>query len=483
MTEKEEMEVLKKAIPDLQEKYRHSTHALLNLSGPKAKIEDRRAALWAWHEAGLALFNVEEKVIAKYASATPDGDPVNYTDKAETAVNLLDTIAAHYTTLFHEARILNIPADKLKLNMTAFTNLQRMVNEILPGKANALRDRFVQAGLPVSGFETVKSSAQGIDARFFIIGIVLLVSALGLSIWGFILGDLTSDQRRILQWILPLASGFGAGSFTGSIWVKGNRLIPGLATAATGGFAIWLLTLVLLPSASEYQTVSVYLQHRKQPLLRDFELIVFIPGLNPIRERGHDGAASLQLSSHLKIIESLVVKCPGFSLRDRGPFSIARGRLLLVMVENASPAPLLPEQFPSEDAIADRPSKEQLTVPPRFKPTEVTFRYKNLTDRNLRLLLFNCSRHIQPPKGNLVPRSPWMDWEFLARDEFQTFDRFEGSSGWFCFFVYTWTDLLDGRNNFPLGCKNIFERRITMLTVTETGDEARPFRATFEQEE
>jgi hypothetical protein len=60
------------------------------------------------------------------------------------------------------------------------------------------------------------------------------------------LKDLRFDQRRILLWVLPLASGFAAGAFAGSFSVKARDWIPGLIISATGGFGVWLISFFLL---------------------------------------------------------------------------------------------------------------------------------------------------------------------------------------------------------------------------------------------
>lgn len=84
---------------------------------------------------------------------------------------------------------------------------------------------------------------------FFIVGCVLLLAALAAFFWGFALGTLTASQRFLLLWLLPLASGFACGCFAGSLHVTGK--IGTLATAATGGFAIWVLTFYGLPRAAD----------------------------------------------------------------------------------------------------------------------------------------------------------------------------------------------------------------------------------------
>src|ERR1700730_11602266 len=58
---------------------------------------------------------------------------------------------------------------------------------------------------------------SAINWPFFGVGVALLLIALGFAIWTFYLGNVTADQRLIDLWALPLASAFGAGSFTGSL--------------------------------------------------------------------------------------------------------------------------------------------------------------------------------------------------------------------------------------------------------------------------
>ncbi len=76
-------------------------------------------------------------------------------------------------------------------------------------------------------------------AGFFAIIVV------GLVIWAFAIGNLTPDRREILRWGLPIASAIAAGSFTGGIRVT-KSVLGHLGVAATGGFAVWLITFYVL---------------------------------------------------------------------------------------------------------------------------------------------------------------------------------------------------------------------------------------------
>lgn len=84
-----------------------------------------------------------------------------------------------------------------------------------------------------------------INWPWFILGCVLLAAALVAFFWAFSLDYLSPSRRFLLMWLLPLASGFGCGCFAGSLKVSGP--LGNLAIAATGGFAVWILSHFLLP--------------------------------------------------------------------------------------------------------------------------------------------------------------------------------------------------------------------------------------------
>jgi len=75
----------------------------------------------------------------------------------------------------------------------------------------------------------------------------MMLFAFDMARKGFEAGHLTPDQRFILLWILPLASGFMCGAFAGKISAATKSAWAGWAVAATGGFAVWILTYFLLP--------------------------------------------------------------------------------------------------------------------------------------------------------------------------------------------------------------------------------------------
>lgn len=94
-----------------------------------------------------------------------------------------------------------------------------------------------------------KASGKGsISWPFFLVGVGLTAFAFYICAKAFDVGTLTNDQRFILLWLFPLASGFLCGSFAGSISAKTKKGYTGWVVAATGGFAVWILSYFLLPS-------------------------------------------------------------------------------------------------------------------------------------------------------------------------------------------------------------------------------------------
>ncbi len=85
-----------------------------------------------------------------------------------------------------------------------------------------------------------------INWPWFILGCVLFVVAVVAFFWAFALGNLTRSQHFLLMWLLPLASGFACGCFSGSLSASGP--VGNLTVAAVGGFAVWLLSYFLLPN-------------------------------------------------------------------------------------------------------------------------------------------------------------------------------------------------------------------------------------------
>jgi hypothetical protein len=249
MSKEQELRDLEKQFPALRQEFETSRQAYHQLPQDPTRVTQRRQALQRWHGAGTALFDAYEKMIALAEQSAESIRETWYTGKASVVSDLLDTLESHYRIILTEAEKLHLPRDSFKPSRMAYVNLQRLVKETDPAYANDLRVRLNTLGLATPGLDDAGRlipTTQGIEPRFFVVGIILLLSAVGMAFWGFGTRDLSQDQRWILRWLFPLASGFGAGAFTGSISAKGRRLTYGLLVTATGGFAVWLLTYLIL---------------------------------------------------------------------------------------------------------------------------------------------------------------------------------------------------------------------------------------------
>lgn len=121
------------------------------------------------------------------------------------------------------------------------------IDGIGPNTERSIRNRIVH--FRESQIHPVHRT-DGIDFRYFVVGCILLATAIGLAIYAFEKRILTGSQIVILKWLLPLASGFCAGSFIGSFTIKSKGALPGIVATATGGFGVWFLTFIFFPNDS-----------------------------------------------------------------------------------------------------------------------------------------------------------------------------------------------------------------------------------------
>src|ERR1044071_4523525 len=111
---------LEKQLPGLKSAYESAMRAFLTHPQDQARVTPRRVALQTYHAAAVEYFNTYERLISLGALCGADREPAWYTDKAETALNLLDTIQLHYRSLAAKADELPLPRDILKPSPTAY---------------------------------------------------------------------------------------------------------------------------------------------------------------------------------------------------------------------------------------------------------------------------------------------------------------------------------------------------------------------------
>jgi hypothetical protein len=291
---------------------------------------------------------------------------------------------------------------------------------------------------------------------------VLLVLVIILVPYAILNGGTLAPIAR--QAVIILLAAFCAMLFiAGTTAVASGRLLSIQFRIVGGGatFVIFYVLFVYVVPASTTQVVRLYLMHQDRMLEKDFSTTIRVPGMETIAKRGERGEASVELPVHVSEIDGLSIVCTGYRLRTTRPFRIVDGTLHLVMVKAETPPPLRPEDFPSPSAIPDLPPKETVLnhEPAIGDPVQVTLKYRNVTEQNLRLLVFDCWRWYRAvDSGTTV--SPWIDIPFEAGEEYVPYNSFRQGTGWFAFFVRD----AEGRSQY-LGCWRLFEKPVTQLTV------------------
>lgn len=150
---------------DLQEVYKHeekyqglkhayaeAMNAFLDIPPTPEQQDARRNALQSFHLAGIAFFTAFERLFVVGSLSGAATNRVWYLEKAETAVNLLETITKHYAAVIEKAEELGLGLDHFKPSPTSFGTIQRLVNESHQSIVSQWRTEFERLGLPVPGF-------------------------------------------------------------------------------------------------------------------------------------------------------------------------------------------------------------------------------------------------------------------------------------------------------------------------------------------
>jgi hypothetical protein len=243
---REELKALRAQEADLKQKYERELQTYGNAIGTRTNRPERRAAFLALNSVAKQYFNCCDQTVAvERRPGKNTKHNLSVAHSSDDVAGILVTISSHYRLVFRDAGAAGVERETIRPTITDYVNLKTCLAQTNPELARKLRDAFIQADLPTYRFENEVSNLASESHRqmaFFLVGAILLVLAIGLAIWGFKNGDLTNDQRAILLWALPLASGFAACSFSGALQVRGDRIVRGALVTATGGFAVWLLT-------------------------------------------------------------------------------------------------------------------------------------------------------------------------------------------------------------------------------------------------
>jgi len=144
---------------ELRERYYAATAHFLSVvqSGTK---DERINAFQDFCAKGVALFNCYEKGVPMDAQFNLDLKAPCYSDRAETSINLLETIAIHYETLYGWSDSLGLDRKMWSPSRTAFANMQRIAKNTQIELAEELRQKFVALGLPTHGFDFEESASM-----------------------------------------------------------------------------------------------------------------------------------------------------------------------------------------------------------------------------------------------------------------------------------------------------------------------------------
>lgn len=255
------------------------------------------------------------------------------------------------------------------------------------------------------------------------------------------------------------------------------------ATGQLAAFVIIYGLLYFFAPNFTVQSARLFLEKDDRILDVSFRALIHVPGSETIEKAGEHGSVLFQLPGDVDTIRDVGVKCAGFEVASKGPYTIKDGTFAIKMRESGLTSPALAEEFPSEQSIDGLPTPKEVAERPSVNPKEVTFQYKNLTTADLRLVFLSCTAYYDWLKNGKAAKRPagvWLDWDFPARDEFVSFSNFSAtSSGWYCFFVARIDRSTGNRKYTFLGSWNLFQTRTPVLTVRESKDQARPFIAEF----
>ncbi|HEX4613956.1 MAG TPA: hypothetical protein VH092_37590, partial [Urbifossiella sp.] len=264
-----EITELERQIAELNKQYNDAIRTLNDLfSRRRVSKGNRVKAFDAWREAGTALFNANEQLVATASRAGLDLNPTWFNAHGDSAANLLEVIYKHYKTLKERAADLNLPTDSMMPSRTAFASLQRLVKRTNRSLAQTLRDEFLKNTLPTHGFDTDEVVSQPVHASRHIPAtwekIVAAVAALG-SFLGLLYSALRNtpfadpNQVVILRILLGFSVAMLGAVLPGFLHVGFNK--QGFAARAGGALALFLLAIYVTPDVIHSPTDAA----RKDP--------------------------------------------------------------------------------------------------------------------------------------------------------------------------------------------------------------------------
>ena len=192
------------------------------------------------HTSGVAYFNAFERTIDEYSLPSFEISQDIINRKGEDALNMVDTITAHWKMLrsLSEKHGLLAPEP----SPTAYASLQRVIKRFYPSAVEEVSKKFRDAQLPVHGFES-KTKHTGWKMKKNVT-IQLVVGCLCIAIGGilaFVYKEPTAVQYMFLRGLFVLGFvGIAVGILVGTVKLKWS-IGTSLLVTATGGFGLLIL--------------------------------------------------------------------------------------------------------------------------------------------------------------------------------------------------------------------------------------------------
>ncbi len=233
---------------DRRTRYAEVMKAFLADADNEAANMQRR--LYEFHEAGVACFNAAERTIPWSSLLKADADSDWYTDKGETAANLLGTIAKHFQVIQTKASKAGLSSSVFppSPSPTAYAAMQRIAKAVVPEEADRLREQFVSLDLPTHGFDHGAKEKprmptwQKVTGVCF--GITFIAVILAVAIY---VPTPTPFQTYVFRTVLALAAGACVTMLSGFFKLEGQVLQWKLRAGA--GLAVVLLVYLFNPPA------------------------------------------------------------------------------------------------------------------------------------------------------------------------------------------------------------------------------------------
>ncbi|WNG22854.1 hypothetical protein F0U62_01550 [Cystobacter fuscus] len=124
------------------------------IAGEGTTLEDKQQRLLAAHRMAVSFFDLCEQSVADSNLLGAHRNAWWVKNKAETSLGALDAIMNFNGSFRSLAEAVKLPVSPFQPSDMAYASMQRIVKQHFPEKVDSLRERFVVAGLPTSGFDS-----------------------------------------------------------------------------------------------------------------------------------------------------------------------------------------------------------------------------------------------------------------------------------------------------------------------------------------